>query len=112
MAQIPIIDGKSNLVARVEWTGGIFRGKGTVKSTRAKAEQAKRIREMIAQRQDLARVNFRARTESGVIKGWKGFEGTLQALNMSLPSIGYFVDWDHVEWPSNADKFEGERVEL
>lgn len=110
MSEIPIIDGDKNVVARIEWTGGLFRGKGVVRSDRNHAEQAKRIREMIAQRRDLEKIQFRARNDVGYTKGWHGFEGTLQALNVALPTIGFYVDWERVDWPVGSDKLDSEAV--
>jgi hypothetical protein len=111
MAEIPIIDKDKNRIARLEWTGGLFQGKGVVRSDRAHMKEAKRIREMIAQRKDLENIQFSARNTKGTIRGWHGFEGTIQALNLTLPTIGYFVDWENTDWPVGSDKLDSEILE-
>jgi len=111
MAVIPIIDKNKQRVARLEWTGGLFKGKGVIRSDRAHTKEAKHIREMIAQRRDLEQVRFRARSADGTIAGWHGFEGTIQALNLTLPQIGYFVDWENTDWPVGSDELDSEILE-
>lgn len=111
MAEIPIIDGNKNVVSRINWVGGLFKGKGTVRSDRDHTEDAQRIRELIVQRKDLEKVQFRSRAAKGYTMGWRGFEGTLQALNVALPTIGFHVDWERVDWPVGSEKVEVEVVE-
>jgi len=111
MAVIPIMDKDGNRVARLEWTGGLFRGKGVIRSDRAHVKEGKKIREIIAQRKDLEKVQFSARSAKGTIPGWHGFEGTIQALNIALPPFGYFVDWEGVDWPVGSEKLDSEILE-
>lgn len=111
MSEIPIIDGNKNTVARIDWTGGLFKGKGVVRADQSHRDEAKRIRETISQRRDLEKVQFRARNDAGYTHGWRGFEGTLQALNIALPTIGFYVDWERVEWPVGSEKLDSEAME-
>lgn len=111
MSEIPIIDRDRNTVARIDWTGGLFIGKGKVKADREHADEAKRIRETIAQRRDLEQIQFRARNTVGYTKGWHGFEGTLQALNIALPTIGFYVDWERIDWPVGSEKLDSEEIQ-
>ena len=104
MPQIPIMDGYRNTVARLEWTGDKFEGEGVIKSDRDHEGQAREIANIISSRSDLSSVQFRARSYEGYAQGWRGFDGTLLALDFALPMNGYYVDWDHIDWPEKETK--------
>jgi hypothetical protein len=57
----------------------------------------KAIRNMIATRRDLALVDFRS--GAGTVRGWKGFDGVLNALLLSLGAIGMEVETESVVFP-------------
>lgn len=95
--RIPIIDADGKQVAVVDWKGSLLAGKGVISGPKT-AE----VSNAIAQRADLARVGFT--TDAGHVRGWQGFEGYLNALNIALPAFGFAVDRERVEWPSQSDK--------
>ena len=99
MAEIQIINGDRDTVARIEWKGGWYRGRGTVRTTRDHIGIGNRIRGIIRGRRDLRQVQFLSRGGPRTVRGWSGFEGWLQALNQTLPAIGLYVDWDHIDFP-------------
>jgi hypothetical protein len=107
---IPLVDRGRQVVVNVRWIGGIINGKRVVSAANSESKGiAQRVRKLIRERGDLKLVRFASVGPSGRVAGWSGFEGTLSALNVVLPTIGLWVQWDHVVWPD--DKPDDEDVD-
>lgn len=87
-------------VATVKFKGGRKAGKGTVVAEPGERDQAKAIRDIIATRIDLGRVEFIS--GEGTVRGWRGFDGVLNGLLLSLGAIGMEVEVEHITWPKRV----------
>ena len=84
----------------VEWTGTRATGEATLRRLDDEDDDTIRdLRRAIADRRDLARVRFT--TPRGSVPGWRGFDGYLAALTVTVPALGLDV-WA-VEWPDQAE---------
>jgi len=96
--QIPIIDKKGDVVARLSWKGDERKGTGTW--WYATKDVEKSIINLIEFNADLKKVGYADMThDAGTVRGWTGFAGNYQALCSSLPSIGLDVDDENITWP-------------
>jgi len=84
-------------VATLEWDGTLWKGTG---SWKADAATRKRLDSIVAARADLGRGTFGDMLRDGAgVRGWQGFSGWLQALNLALPAYGLEPDLATVVWP-------------
>ena len=85
-------------VATMHFKGGRRQGVGRVIAEQGHREDAQKIRGIIAARRDLLRAEFVS--EDKRVRGWRGFDGTLNALVISLGAIGMEVEPAAIVWPS------------
>lgn len=80
-------------------SGGEITASGTVKKNRdGTARDMKNIRDAILKFGRLTKVFIY--TDKGHVPIWKGFWGWLAGLRFVLPSIGYEIDAENIEWPT------------
>ncbi len=99
MTSVPIIESDGTAVARLEWTGTLYQGEGRVVAEKGHADRRKQIEGILAQSRYLEGARFQSTGSRATVKGWQGFEGTLNCLLLGLPALGLTADVAAVEWP-------------
>jgi len=89
-------------VAFATYTGTLRSGRLRVHEVEGQSERAGQLRDIIAARQDLRSVAFKAPRGTRQ-RGWAGLYGTAAALARVAGAIRLVLGWDKVEWPPSAE---------
>lgn len=99
---IPIVNMEGKKVADLVWTGGLVKGSGEIVAISKEIKE--RIEKAISNNSNMSEVTFRsASKEMLFVRGWQGFEGYWNALELVLKDIGLRMDDKNIIWPEDEE---------
>jgi len=99
IGKLPILNKGGEQVATLRWKGTVWSGKGEWMWFKDK-DTEKKILNAVKVNAELKGQNFSdMMSDARWVKGWQGFSGWYQALNLALPAFGMQIDDKNIVWP-------------
>lgn len=89
--EIPIVNRDGEAVCKVVWDGELYEGEFSILALPGGENDAINLAGAIERRTDLTDVLFHSEGDDASARGWITYEGTVCALNVVLPALGFMI---------------------